>query len=307
MTVTTLRKTLRTAGRVAAVTGAVGVAGIAYASVIERNWFRLRRYEVPVLDPGSPRLRVLHISDTHLTPGRRMLLDWLRGLDEYDPDFVVNTGDSISHPDAIEPFISALGPLLDRPGAFVFGSNDMFSPQFKNPARYLWRSSQADYNKRKVPDLPWRELGAAMSARGWLDLNNSKGRLKADRRDIAVAGVHDSHIGLDRYDSVAGTADADADLRLGVLHSPEPANLNRFAADGYQLLLAGHTHGGQLCLPFYGTVVTNCGIDRRRAWGLHRYAGTWLHVSGGLGTSPTAPVRFCCRPEATLLDLVAQE
>ncbi|MFD0775467.1 metallophosphoesterase [Streptomonospora algeriensis] len=303
---TTLRKTLRTAGRAAAVTGAVGVTGLAYASVIERNWFRLRRYELPLLDPGSPRLRVLHISDTHLTPGRRMLLDWLRGLEAHEPDFVVNTGDSIAHPDAVEPFISALGPLLDRPGAFVFGSNDLFSPQLKNPARYLWRSSREDYSKRKVPDLPWRELGAAMTARGWLDLNNRKSTLNTGGRDVAVAGVHDSHIGLDRYDEVAGTAAAEADLRLGVLHSPEPANLNRFAADGYQLLLAGHTHGGQLCLPFYGTVVTNCGIDRRRAWGLHRYAGTWLHVSGGLGTSPTAPVRFCCRPEATLLDLVAQ-
>ncbi|MBB5998913.1 metallophosphoesterase [Streptomonospora salina] len=305
---TTLPKSLRTAGRAAAVTGAVGLAGIAYASVVERNWFRLRHYELPLLDPGSPRLRVLHISDTHLTPGRRMLLDWLRGLDAYEPDFVVNTGDAIAHPDAVEPFISALGPLLDRPGAFVFGSNDLFSPRFKNPARYLWRSSRADYSARKVPDLPWHELGSAMSARGWLDLNNRKGSLKAGGgQDVAAAGVHDSHIGLDRYDEVAGTADADADLRMGVLHSPEPANLNRFAADGYQLLLAGHTHGGQLCLPFYGTLVTNCGIDRRRAWGLNRYAGTWLHVSGGLGTSPTAPARFCCRPEASLLDLVARQ
>ncbi|MDA0566524.1 metallophosphoesterase [Streptomonospora sp. S1-112] len=304
---TTLRKALRTAGTAAAITGAVGLAGIGYAAVIERNWFRLRHYEIPLLDPGSPRLRVLHISDAHLTPGRRMLLDWLRGLADHEPDFVVNTGDSLAHPDAVEPFISALGPLLERPGAFVYGSNDMYSPQFKNPARYLWRSSREDYNKRTVPDLPWRELGAAMTDAGWLDLNNRKGVIKAGDRRVAAAGVHDSHIGLDRYDKVAGTADADADLRLGVLHSPEPANLNRFAADGYQLLLAGHTHGGQLCLPFYGTLVTNCGIDRRRAWGLHRYAGTWLHVSGGLGTSPTAPVRFACRPEASIIDLVAQD
>ena len=62
-----------------------------------------------------------------------------------------------------------------------------------------------------------------------------------------------------------------ADLRLGVMHSPEPAVLDRFAADGYDLLLAGHTHGGQVCLPWYGTLVTNCGIDRARARGLHRH------------------------------------
>ena len=299
------RQLLRTVGRAAAITGAVGVAGLTYASVIERNWFRLRRYELPLLPPGSPRLRVLHLSDAHLTPGRKMLIDWIRGLDAYEPDLVVNTGDSLAHPDAVGPFIDALGPLLDRPGAFVYGSNDLFSPQLKNPARYLWRTSKTDYNKRRVPDLPWRDLGAAMSASGWLDLNNHKGALKAGELDIALAGVHDSHIKLDRYEKVAGPADPAAHLRVGVLHSPEPSNLDRFEADGYQLLLAGHTHGGQLCLPFYGTLVTNCGIDRRRAWGLNEYGDAWLHVSGGLGTSPYAPVRFCCRPEASLLDIVA--
>ncbi|WP_233515417.1 metallophosphoesterase [Marinitenerispora sediminis] len=298
-----VRKALRVAGRAAAITGAVGVAGIGYAAVIERNWFRLRRYEIPLLPPGSPRLRVLHLSDAHLTPGRRMLMDWIRDLDRHEPDLVINTGDSLGHRDAVGPFIDALGPLLDRPGAFVYGSNDLFSPQLKNPARYLWRSSKSDYRKRTVPDLPWRELGAAMSASGWLDLNNRKGTLKAGDLDIALAGIHDSHIGLDRYDDIAGPADPAADLRLGVTHSPEPANLDRFTADGYQLLLAGHTHGGQICMPLYGTLVTNCGIDRRRAWGLSRNGAAWLHVSGGLGTSPYAPVRFCCRPEASLLDL----
>ena len=85
---------------------------------------------------------------------------------------------------------------------------------------------------------------------------------------------------------------------------------DRFAADGYDLLLAGHTHGGQLCLPVYGTLVTNCGIDRERARGLHRYPDggqAWLHVSAGLGTSPWAPARFACRPEASLLTLVPRD
>ena len=73
-----------------------------------------------------------------------------------------------------------------------------------------------------------------------------------------------------------------------------------------ELLLAGHTHGGQLCLPFKGALVTNCDLDTGRAKGLHRHHGSWLHVSAGLGTSPYAPVRFFCRPEATLLTLTAR-
>ncbi|MGI5224047.1 metallophosphoesterase [Actinoallomurus sp. CA-142502] len=282
----------------------LGVAGIGYASVIERNWFRLRRFDVPVLAPGQRPVKILHISDTHLTPGRRRLINWVAALDSLEPDLVVNTGDSISHPDAIGPFLSLLGPLLDRPGVFVYGSNDMYSPVPKNPARYLWRTSRADYAKRRtVPDLPYEELGAALTAAGWLDLNNHTGSLKVGDVEVELGGINDSHIGKDRYDEIAGPVSRGA-LSIGVMHSPEPRNLDRFAADGYQLLLAGHTHGGQLCVPFYGALVTNCGIDRPRVKGLHRHAGAWLHVSAGLGTSPYAPVRFCCPPEASLLTLV---
>ena len=176
-----------------------GAATFGYASVIERNWFALREYEVPVLAEGVAPLRVLHISDVHLTPGRHRLLSWIRSLDALEPDLVVNTGDSIAHRAAVGPFLEALGPLLDRPGAFVYGSNDLYSPVFKNPTRYLWRTSAMEHS-RDHPDLPWGELGAGMEAAGWLNLNNRRGRIKVGDHDIEVAGVHDSHINRDRYE-----------------------------------------------------------------------------------------------------------
>jgi predicted MPP superfamily phosphohydrolase len=282
------------------------VAAVGYAALIERNWFALRRYDVPVLPEGSAPVRVLHVSDAHLTPRRSRLIAWIRALDDLDPHLVVNTGDCIAHPRAVPAFLDALGPLLDRPGVFVFGSNDLYSPKPKNPARYLWRTSSGEHD-RHAPDLPWEKLRDGMTQAGWIDLNNQRGRLRAGGLDIALAGVHDSHVKLDRYDLVAGPADPSAQLRVGVMHSPEPRVLDRFTADGYDLLFAGHTHGGQLCLPVAGTLVTNCGIDRERARGLHRHPSdgrAWLHVSAGLGTSPWAPARFSCRPEAALLTLV---
>ena len=291
------------------VTATLGAAAVGYAAVVERNWFALRQHEVPVLPPGSAPLRVLHISDMHLTPGRKRLMSWVRALDELDPHLVINTGDSISHPQSVECFLDSLGPLLDRPGAFVLGSNDLYVPEPFNPARYLMGPSSRR-GIRKEPDLPWEKLCADLTAAGWLDLNNQRGRLAVSGLDVALAGVHDSHIKRDRYEMVAGQADPAADLRLGVMHSPEPRVLDRFAADGYDLLFAGHTHGGQLCLPFYGALVTNCGIDRDRARGLHRHPAdgqTWLNVSAGLGTSPWAPVRFACRPEASLLTLLPRD
>ncbi|WP_248962402.1 metallophosphoesterase [Sphaerisporangium perillae] len=280
----------------------LGVAGLGYASVIERNWFRLRRFDVPVLEPGQRPVRVLQISDLHLTPGRTRLINWVRSLDALNPDLVVNTGDTLAHPDAVPAYLRAVEPLLSRPGLFVYGSNDLYAPRPKNPARYLWSPSKGP--QQTMPNLPWTELGAGMTAAGWLDVNNTTARVKVGDLDVFVGGIHDSHINRDRYDEIAGPAPADADLRLGVMHSPEPRNMSRFAADGYQLLLAGHTHGGQLCIPFYGALVTNCGIDRARVKGLHRHESAWLHVSAGLGTSPYAPVRFSCPPEATLLTLV---
>jgi uncharacterized protein len=290
-------------------TALASAAALGYAVVIERNWFALRRYEVPVLPAGAEPLRILHISDAHLTPGRKRLMSWIRSLDDLDPDLVVNTGDSLAHPQSVRYLLDAMGPLLGRPGVFVLGANDLYAPTPKNPLRYTRRPSNLWY-ERKEPNLPWEKLRDGMIAAGWLDLNNRRGQLTVGGLDIALAGVHDSHVRRDRYDQVAGPADPAADVRIGVLHSPEPRLLDRFAADGYDLLLAGHTHGGQLCLPWYGTLVTNCGLDRQRARGLHRHPAdgqAWLHVSAGLGTSPWAPARFACRPEASLLTLTARD
>jgi uncharacterized protein len=284
-----------------------GAAAAGYAALIERNWFTLRRYEVPVLAPGTEPMRVLHISDAHLTPARRRLASWIAALDALDPDLVVNTGDCIAHPAAVPHFLGALGPLLRRPGVFVFGSNDLYAPEPRNPARYLFRKTHGK-RLRSLPTLPWEKLRDGMTESGWLDLNNSRARLEIGGARIALAGVHDSHIARDRYAQIAGTADPAAAIRIGVMHSPEPRLLDQFAADRYDLLLAGHTHGGQLRVPLYGALVTNCGLDREMARGLHRYPGPsqpspWLHVSAGLGTSPWAPARVACRPEASLLTL----
>ncbi|WP_454561595.1 metallophosphoesterase [Mycobacterium haemophilum] len=277
-------------------------AGIGYASIVERNAFVLRELTIPVLTPGSTPLRVLHISDMHMLPHQRRKQAWLRDLATWEPDLVVNTGDNLAHPRAVPAVIQTLGDLLSRPGVFVFGSNDYFGPRLKNPVNYL---TNPRHRVRGEP-LPWQDLRAAFTERGWLDLTHTRREFEVAGLHIAAAGVDDPHVGRDRYDTIAGPASPAANLRLGLTHSPEPRVLDRFAADGYQLVMAGHTHGGQLCLPFYGALVTNCGLDRSRAKGISRWgADMRLHVSAGIGTSPFAPVRFCCRPEATLLTLIA--
>jgi predicted MPP superfamily phosphohydrolase len=86
-----------------------------------------------------------------------------------------------------------------------------------------------------------------------------------------------------------------------VMHSPDSAP--EAAALGYDLIVAGHTHGGQVRLPIVGALVTNCSMPRRLVSGAIRMGAAILHISPGLGTSKYAPFRFWCRPEATLLEL----
>ncbi len=278
------------------------VAGIGYASLIERNAFVVRQATMPVLTPGSSPLKVLHISDIHMRPTQRRKQAWLRELAGWEPDLVVNTGDNLAHPKAVPAVVQALGDLLSVPGVFVFGSNDYFAPKLKNPANYLTNPNRRIHGE----PLPWQDLRAAFTERGWLDMTHTRREFEVAGLHIAAAGVDDPHLKRDRYPTIAGPANAAANLTLGLSHSPEPRVLDQFAADGYQLVMAGHTHGGQLCLPFYGAIVTNCELDRSRAKGPSRWgARTQLHVSAGIGTSPFAPLRFCCRPEATLLTLVA--
>lgn len=290
------------------------VSALAWAAAVEVRWFALRRFTVPVLKTGAAPLRVLHLSDLHLLPSHRRTIDWVRSLGKLDPHLVINTGDNIAGPDSLEPLLRAFEPLLTVPGAFVLGSNDYFAPVPKNPFRYL-TSDTRDHNKSNSAALPLREMTGIFRDAGWRDLSNRRDEVTADGRTVALVGVDDAHMDRDRFPDpiLRGTQ---ADLRLGVTHAPYRRVLDAMHTDRADLILAGHTHGGQLCVPLWGALVTNCDLDTGRASGLHGWPGprpgapggedsTWLHVSAGLGTSPFAPVRFACRPEATLLTLVA--
>ena len=287
---------------------ATGAAGLGYAWLEARN-FALRHYTLPVLPAGAAPIRVLHLSDLHLVPRQRRKLAWMQGLGDLEPDLVVSTGDSISHRDAVPAVLQAHGRLLDRPGVFVLGSNDYYEPRLKSPARYLLPNGGT--KRVHGPRLPTDDLVKGFLDAGWLDLTNRRGELDVAGSRLEFVGVDDPHLNFDRYEQVAGAADPSAALTVGVTHAPYRRVLDAMSADGAGLLLAGHTHGGQLCLPGFGALVTNCDLPRSQArgvstWPAGRPSAPPLHVSAGLGTSPFTTVRFACRPEASLLTQVAR-
>ena len=307
------RDTWRTVAPILGV-GTAAAAGLTTYAAWEARQYTLRRVTVQVLPPGHRSLRVLHLSDLHLTPGQTRKQEWLSGLGELRPDLVINTGDNLAHRDSVPILRECLDSLLDVPGVFVLGSNDYYSPTLRNPLRYVLPDD--GQRNTHTPHLPFEELRDTFTEAGWLDLTNLRDSLKVEDTRFAFAGVDDPHLGLDRLADVAGPADPDADVRIGVAHAPYLRVLDQFARDGYDAIIAGHTHGGQVCLPGKGALTTNCDLEPARAKGLHRHpadsrpgdpGSAWLHVSAGLGTSPYAQLRVACRPEATLLTLTSHD
>ena len=288
---------------------ALGAAAAGYG-LWEKNQFVLREETLPLLSEGQRPFRILHLSDIHFVPRQKAKAEWLRSLAELKPDLVVNTGDNLSHPKAVGPLLHALAPLMEFPGVFVPGSNDYYAPKLRNPASYLLGPSRA---REDSEELDWPRLRSGFGMGGWVDLTNRHQSIVLRGMRFDFSGVDDPHLKRERYAGwPRGTRgqDSTAHLRVAVIHAPYQRVLDHFAEDGADLLLAGHTHGGQVCIPGYGAVVSNCDIPTWRAKGLHDWQSngrtTPVNVSGGIGTSRFAPVRIACKPEAVLLTLTAR-
>lgn len=300
---------------------AVGLGTLAWGALVERNRFTLRTQTLPVLQPGARPLTVLHLADLHMAPWQRAKQEWIRGLAVYEPDLVVDTGDNLGHERGIEGVEYALEPFRGVPGVFVHGSNDYHGPVAKNPFTYFTSPSKVEHSQ---PLLDTARLNAYLEGLGWLDLNNTARAMSIKGSRLEFLGVNDAHIGWDKLAKLPGAMDEMREnvgwldepggpnpVTIGLTHSPYQRVLNSLVNYGSELIFAGHTHGGQVCVPGYGALVTNCDIPRDQVKGLslwtHARRTAYLTVSAGLGTSIYAPVRFACPPEATLLTLTARD
>jgi uncharacterized protein len=283
--------------------GAAGAGCVAYGSLIERRWYRLRRVQLPGALRRPGRLTILHVSDLHQLPGQDHRIRFLASLAHLDHDLVVASGDLLGAPDMEDVAAAALAPLTSRsrPGLVVLGSNDLYGPVIKSPFSYFTRPDRRTFGVRLDTD----RLVSRLASYGYETLIDRTASVSTAAGTVSVAGLHDPHLPstvLPAVDAVRPDDD-DAILRLGLVHAPYLAALDLLVAAEHEVLLAGHTHGGQVRLPGVGALVANCDIPLDQARGLSRYRDRWLHVSPGLGHASAAPFRFACRPEATLLEL----
>lgn len=293
--------------------GVVGVGCAVWGIGIERYLFTVRHATAPALAPGSAPIRVLHLSDAHMAPWQNRKQRWLASLADLEPDLVINTGDNLGHLDGLDGIRRAFAPLAGIPGVFVHGSNDVHAPAPRNPFKYFTGPSKI---VRQPATLDTDAMDAFFTDElGWHGLNNAAVRLKVAGSSVDFFGTDDAHRGWDELEvlpeALASLGEpAPGSSRIAVTHAPYQRVLNDFVDLGADAVFAGHTHGGQVRLPGYGTIVANCDIPRQQARGL----STWSHdghtvplnVSAGCGHSIYAPVRFACRPEATLLTLTAR-
>jgi predicted MPP superfamily phosphohydrolase len=253
----------------------LGLLCFAYGYFIEPYWLEVTRVTIaaPQLAGAARPVRIVHISDVHSDPAPRLEERLPGAIAGLAPDLIVFTGDSFNSPDGVPVFRRLMTRLAEvAPTYAVKGNWDVGSWPRHDPLRGTG-VRELDGEGVKV-----EAAGAAL----WLC-----GAPAGDARSIARA--------LDG---------APADLFTVFLnhHSDE---VYEAARRGIDLYCAGHTHGGQVALPFYGALVTLSKFGKRFEAGLYRVDRTWLYVTRGIGMEGgSAPrVRFCARPEVTLIEV----
>lgn len=285
----------------------IGAATVAYG-VWEAHQFQVRTAALPVLPPGSSPIRLLHISDLHFGQHPWGKTAFVQSLTSLDPDLLLVTGDNLNHEAGIDHVLTALAPFAGLPGGYILGSHDYYAPQFENPVKYLLGQGKTAAHQYHSRRFPTHKLEAGFQQYGWKPLTNRTDTLTVADVTVGLVGVDDPHIGRDDYVAATTRELPDADVLVGLTHAPYRRVLDAMAADGAALILAGHTHGGQICLPGGVPLITNADSPREHAHGLTTWtapdgAQSWLHVSAGLGGASKLPIRLFCPPEVMLLTL----
>lgn len=264
----------------------LGMAGSGvYASAIEPQWLTIGRWTIPLERGSGPPLRILHLSDLHAS--RVVSLDFIasavrKGL-ALQPDLICVTGDFITRGyEKLEGYAEVLRPLSAAAPTFAcLGNHD----------GGIWAARRRGYpTTHRVRKL--------LERAGITLLHNAAHTLAVGGRAVTLVGLGDMWAGeLQPALAFDGLNDGGAP-RLVLAHNPDAREALRPYA--WDVLLCGHTHGGQVKLPFLGPLLLPI-RDRRVAEGLHRWEGRWIHVTRGVGN--LHGIRFNCPPEVALLSI----
>ena len=287
----------------------VMAAGLTWVVFVERSRLVIDSQNVTVRNRvrSDFSLRMLHISDLHMngsSPFRRWRLSrYTQRIKALSYDIVIYTGDMVDDGEGIAPAMAFLADVASgRPVFVVLGNHDYH--RYSSLENILNVHTLRDLGL--VVDIPpnryLSELKEAVRRDGMVLLNNRGQSVKMGNAEAWMVGVDDLMLGTPDLNEALLNAPPGAPVVL-LSHNPDIYPWADLA--GVDLVLSGHTHGGQVCLPWIGPVLTRCRVGRRNASGLSRPGTSLLHVSRGLGE--TLPIRFHCPHQATIIVLRGEE
>lgn len=276
------RRFLRTGGTLALGAGLTGVGGSIYGTHIETRMLDIESVRIPIdrLPAGLEGFRIVVLSDFHISEHTPLefIEEVVSAASSFQADLVVLLGDFVLREvEAVFDLAPALAKIDSKHGSFaVLGNHD------------IWQGAQTVMEAFRQSGLP------VLVNRG-LTLNHGQER-------FYLAGVDDGWAGHPDLDEALASQPSDVPVFL-MAHEPDLAD--GFAADGrVALQLSGHSHGGQVRFPGFGSPFCPP-LGRKYDLGLYRVKNTWLYTNRGIGV--TVPIRLNCPPEITEVTLVRGE
>jgi predicted MPP superfamily phosphohydrolase len=282
------------------------------------SYFETKFFKVSYSKIGNNNIRILHISDIHLYPFQKRKLKFIKKLNDKinsknKIDLIISTGDNISSNKAISILITTLAQAgFDKiPGVFVFGSNDYYKPRISNPLKYFFGPSSRKKKYTNREKLDTDRLKKGFEFLGWKFVENNNVNLKIKNKNLSIIGGPDYHLPKNRifYKNSINNHNSknkpsqQNHLNLAVTHAPYLEVLNYFLNKNVNYIFSGHTHGGQICLPKFGSFLTNCDLPREYSKGVFKVKNSYISISQGLGTVAFFPFRFFCPPGVTILEI----
>ena len=258
----------------------IGTLCIIYAHIIEPYWPEVTHVSLrsPKLRPGT-RLRIVQISDLHCDATVRLEKRLPEMIRAEHPDLIVFTGDTVNGIEGVPVARELLAQLRNiAPTYAVLGNWDVGLLR-------RWRQTF--------------QQPSFFEGTGIHNLTGQAGSVDVAGTRIWIAGAATSQ---ERLLPALLAATPPDQFSILLFHFPDEVEVVQ--QNKIDLYLAGHTHGGQIALPFYGALVTFSRFDKKYERGLHAIGGSWLYVNRGIGLEGFPPkARFLSRPEITVFDI----
>lgn len=274
---------------------------VIWAFGVEPRWLKISKISLKLSTSLKRPVTLLHISDSHFPLHLKTLRRFFDKLAQFHPDFVVYTGDIIENDEGVRHCVEALSKLKARVGKYaVLGNHDHYNYSAHDVMAFLFTLMGRFFWPKETNNVEM--LKQALEGMGCRVLCNESVRFDFEGTEIHLIGLDDPVTRkaepAKAFQNVGGTG-----IKILLTHSVDVMRkLDNYPVD---LALGGHTHGGQVSIPFYGPLPlkTHSRLGRKFIAGLNRYHQAFTYTSRGIGEGKFFSFRFLCRPEAVLFEI----